>query len=51
MCFSSYPTLLEANARTAIVEKTAGYVARNGQVFERTFFLSPSSLFPRADSW
>ena len=28
----------------AIVEKTAGYVARNGQVFEREFFVSLISL-------
>lgn len=39
--------------RTAIVEKTAGYVARNGQVFERKCSVSsPSSLFSsEADSW
>lgn len=38
--------------RTAIVEKTAGYVARNGQVFERKCSVSsPPVYFLEADSW
>ena len=39
LCFDPVSPLfaLEANLRAAIVEKTAGYVARNGQVFEREF--------------
>lgn len=37
-----------ANLVTAIVEKTAGYVARNGQVFERTY--TPPQAFPHASN-